>query len=67
MESPRARAARAAGVVSDVGSPAAHASIIAREYGIPAVVGAGDATARLPDGATVEIDGGGGAVWVVGG
>ena len=40
---------RAAAVVTDVGSPAAHASIIAREYGIPAVVGCGDATARLHD------------------
>ncbi len=38
---------RAAAVVTDVGSAAAHASIIAREYGIPAVVGCGDATARL--------------------
>ena len=38
---------RAAAVVTDVGSPASHASIIAREYGIPAIVGCGDATARL--------------------
>jgi rifampicin phosphotransferase len=48
---------RAAAVVTDVGSPAAHASIIAREYGIPAVVGCGDATARLRTGMTVTVDG----------
>jgi pyruvate,water dikinase len=49
---------RAAGVVTDVGSPAAHASIIAREFGIPAVVGCGDATARLRTGMRVTVDGG---------
>lgn len=48
---------RAAAVVTDVGSPAAHASIIAREYGIPAVVGCGDATARLRNGMRVTVDG----------
>lgn len=48
---------RAAAVVTDVGSAAAHASIIAREYGIPAVVGCGDATARLRTGMRVTVDG----------
>jgi rifampicin phosphotransferase len=48
---------RAAAVVTDVGSPAAHASIIAREYGIPAIVGCGDATARLRTGMRVTVDG----------
>ena len=48
---------RAAAVVTDVGSPASHASIIAREYGIPAVVGTGDATARLSTGMRVTVDG----------
>jgi phosphohistidine swiveling domain-containing protein len=48
---------RAAAVVTDVGSVAAHASIIAREYGIPAVVGCGDATARLRTGMRVTVDG----------
>ncbi len=48
---------RAAAVVTDVGSAAAHASIIAREYGIPAVVGCGDATARLRTGVRVTVDG----------
>jgi rifampicin phosphotransferase len=48
---------RAAGIVTDVGSLASHASIIAREYGIPAVVGTGDATARLATGMRVTVDG----------
>jgi rifampicin phosphotransferase len=48
---------KAAAVVTDVGSAAAHAAIIAREYGIPAVVGCGDATARLTTGMRVTVDG----------
>ena len=48
---------RAAAVVTDVGSAAAHASIIAREYGIPAVVGCSDATSRLQTGMRVTVDG----------
>jgi pyruvate,water dikinase len=48
---------RAVAVVTDVGSPAAHASLIAREFGIPAVVGCGDATARLRTGMRVTVDG----------
>jgi pyruvate,water dikinase len=48
---------RAAAVVTDVGSLASHASIVAREYGIPAVVGCGDATARLRTGMCVTVDG----------
>jgi rifampicin phosphotransferase len=47
----------AAAVVTDVGSVAAHASVIAREYGIPAVVGCGDATSRLRTGMRVTVDG----------
>jgi len=52
----------AAGVVTDVGSVAAHAAVIAREYGIPAIVGTGDATRRLHTGMRVTIDGGTGTV-----
>jgi pyruvate,water dikinase len=48
---------RAAAVVTDVGSAAAHAAVIAREYGIPAVVGCDDATARLKTGMRVTVDG----------
>jgi phosphohistidine swiveling domain-containing protein len=53
---------RAAAVVTDVGSAASHASIIAREYGIPAVVGCGDATSRLRTGMRVTVDGSRGTV-----
>ncbi len=53
---------RAAGVITDVGSVAAHASVVAREYGIPAVVGTGNATTRLTDGMRVTLDGGSGTV-----
>ncbi len=49
-------------VVTDGGSVAAHASVIAREYGIPAVVGTRDATARLRDGMIVTVDGSRGTV-----
>lgn len=56
---------RAAAVVTDRGSAAAHASIIAREYGIPAVVATGDATRRLRDGVTVTVDGGRGVVTII--
>ena len=54
--------ARAAAVVTDGGSLAAHASLVAREYGIPAVVAAGDATQRIRDGQSVTVDGSAGLV-----
>jgi len=54
--------AKAAAVVTDGGSLAAHASLVAREYGIPAVVATGDATARLSDGQFVTVDGSAGLV-----
>jgi phosphoenolpyruvate synthase/pyruvate phosphate dikinase len=53
---------RAVAVVTDGGTLAAHASLVAREYGIPAVVGTGDATGRLQDGQVVTVDGGAGVV-----
>jgi len=56
----------AAAVVTDGGSLAAHASLVAREYGIPAVVGTGDATARLRDGQLVLVDGNRGQVTLLG-
>jgi phosphohistidine swiveling domain-containing protein len=49
--------ARAAAVVTDGGTLAAHASLVAREYGIPAVVGTGDATHQLLTGQIVTVDG----------
>jgi rifampicin phosphotransferase len=54
--------ARAAAVVTDGGTLAAHASLVAREYGIPAVVATGDATTRLPNGQVVTVDGSAGTV-----
>jgi rifampicin phosphotransferase len=54
----------AAAVVTDGGILAAHASLVAREYGIPAVVATGDATTRLRDGQVVTVDGGAGVVEV---
>lgn len=56
---------RAAAVVTDVGAPLSHAAIVARELGIPAVVGTGDATARIRDGARVRVDGTAGTVEVL--
>ena len=44
-------------MVTDVGGPLSHSSIVAREYGIPAVLGTGVATRRIPDGARIELDG----------
>ncbi|MFC7245253.1 PEP/pyruvate-binding domain-containing protein [Catellatospora aurea] len=57
--------ARAAAVVTDGGTLAAHASLVAREYGIPAVVGTGDATSRLHDGQIVTVDGTTGSVTIL--
>jgi pyruvate,water dikinase len=54
--------AMAAGVVTDVGGPLSHGSIVAREYGIPAVLGTGVATRRIRDGQMVTVDGDAGAV-----
>lgn len=57
---------RAAAVVTDVGAPLSHAAIVARELGIPAVVGCGNATTRIRTGDRVRVDGGRGAVTVLG-
>jgi len=46
---------RAAAIVTNRGGRTCHAAIIARELGIPAVVGCGDATSRLTDGAEVTV------------
>ncbi len=49
--------AMAAGIVTDVGGPFSHGSIVAREYGIPAVLGTGAATRRIHSGQTITVDG----------
>jgi pyruvate,water dikinase len=56
---------RAAAVVTDVGAPLSHAAIVARELGIPAVVGCGSATTRLRTGDRVLVDGGQGVVEIL--
>lgn len=43
-------------VVTDLGGLLSHAALVAREFGIPAVVGTTDATARIADGATITVD-----------
>jgi pyruvate,water dikinase len=53
---------RAAAVVTDVGAPLSHAAIVAREFGIPAVVGTANATMRLKTGDRVLVDGSHGIV-----
>ena len=54
--------AMAGGVVTDVGGPLSHSSIVAREYGIPAVLGTGVATRRITSGEQITVDGDAGTV-----
>jgi phosphohistidine swiveling domain-containing protein len=54
-----------AGVVTDRGGTLSHAAVVAREYGIPAVVGTGNATELIRDGMQVRIDGGTGTVEIL--
>ncbi len=56
---------RAAAVVTDVGAPLSHAAIVARELGIPAVVGCGNATMVITTGDRVRVDGSAGTVEVL--
>jgi len=55
----------AAGVVVNVGAVASHAAIVCRELGVPCVVSVVDATSRIPDGATISIDGSTGTVTII--
>jgi pyruvate,water dikinase len=52
----------AGGLVMEMGGPNSHGAVVAREYGIPAVVGAAGATARISTGQLVTIDGAAGLV-----
>lgn len=54
--------AMASAIVTDVGGPLSHGSIVAREYGIPAVLGTGVATRRIQTGQLVTVDGTNGRV-----
>lgn len=56
---------KAAAIVTDIGAPLSHAAIVARELGIPAVVGCGDATVKLETGDRVLVDGGLGMVEIL--
>jgi pyruvate,water dikinase len=56
--------AMASAVVTDVGGPLSHSSIVAREYGIPAVLGTGVATQRLTSGQHIRVDGDAGTVTI---
>lgn len=52
-------------IVTDIGAPLSHAAIVAREFGIPAVVGCGNATTVLKTGDTITVDGAHGKVTVI--
>jgi rifampicin phosphotransferase len=52
-------------IVTDRGGQLCHAAIVAREYGIPGVVGTKEATKRIPDGARVRVDGGAGEIRIL--
>jgi len=53
-------------IVTDAGGLLSHSAIVAREYGIPGVVGTRDATQLIADGAHVRVDGDAGEVTVFG-
>ena len=55
----------AGAVVVDLGAVASHASIVSRELGIPCVASATDASKRIPDGATITVDGAEGTVTIL--
>lgn len=55
----------AAGLIVETGGPLSHGSIVAREYGIPAVTGVAHATLRIRTGAWVQMDGDHGVVTVI--
>jgi len=54
--------AHAGGLVTDIGGVLAHGSIVAREYGIPAVMGTGQGTQFIKNGQTITVDGDAGTV-----
>jgi pyruvate,water dikinase len=54
--------ARASAIVTDIGGPLSHSSIVAREYGIPAVLATGIGTRRIKDGQIITVDGSAGTV-----
>ena len=57
--------AQASGLVTDIGGILAHGSIVAREYGIPAVMGTGNLTRRIESGQWITVDGDAGTVTIM--
>ena len=57
--------ANIAGVVTDAGGILSHPAVVAREYGIPAVVGTAQSTSMIQDGQTIEVDGNAGVVRIL--
>jgi pyruvate,water dikinase len=55
----------AGAIVTDTGGALSHCAIVAREYGLPATVGTGNATNVIQDGQTVEVDGDAGLVRIL--
>ena len=53
------------GVVTDIGGVMSHAAIVCREYGLPAVVGTGRATAAIRTGQSIRVDGSSGVVTIL--
>ena len=56
---------RVSAIVTDIGAPLSHAAIVARECGIPAVVGCGNATTLIHTGDLIEVDGSAGQVRIL--
>lgn len=56
--------ASAGAVITDIGGPLSHSSIVAREYGIPAIMAVSAATHMIQSGQMVTVDGGAGTVTV---
>ena len=56
---------RIAGAVTDAGGIMCHAAIVAREYGLPAVLGTGSATKRIATGDRIRVDADNGIITVI--
>lgn len=57
--------AKSAAIVTDMGGILSHPAIVSREFGIPCVVGTGNATAVLKNGQEITVDGGEGVVYEI--
>lgn len=55
----------AAAVIIDIGGPASHGAIVARELGIPCVIGTGDGTLRISTGDLLHVDGSSGTARII--